>query len=170
MSRRHVWLPWRAPPRMPQKCLASSPSVTTGAPALMCKHKTIVIWSSCTWQLCSPHHRYNVVSNKHRCLFHGFIVSQSTCAAAATCVLHEQMDAKPVDHYVVQHCMPAATLQQLVVYTSIYCAFLHPFVHPFHCTDVPALSARCPLHVPKFLICAPSCLGCRHSCTKEPMQ
>ena len=31
-SRHHAWLPWRVPPRTPQKCLASSPSVTIGKP------------------------------------------------------------------------------------------------------------------------------------------
>lgn len=30
VSKPHVWLPWRVPPRMPQRCLASSLSVTTG--------------------------------------------------------------------------------------------------------------------------------------------
>ena len=30
VSRHPAWRPWRAPPRMPLRCLASSPSVTTG--------------------------------------------------------------------------------------------------------------------------------------------
>ena len=44
VSRRPAWQPWRAPPRMPLRCLASSPSVTTGEPLLahhLCMHQVI---------------------------------------------------------------------------------------------------------------------------------
>ena len=67
MSRRPVWRPWRAQPRMPPRCSASSPSVTTGQYRLylhitsayfrshVCNHA--VIWRR-RYQLQAPWHVY----------------------------------------------------------------------------------------------------------------
>ena len=70
MSRHPVWLPWRVPPRTPLKCLASSPSVTTGV-CLPCPN--IVNCTACSTK---PQQSAECIN---LCAIH---------AAAATCCLN----------------------------------------------------------------------------------